>query len=69
MEEYKVFLGKFEHKIVEMDSIPILASVRSKREEGTGLTPGVENQITVYPLAEWKKMAVCNLLVRMRGDA
>ena len=27
----------------------------------------VENCLTVYPLAEWKKLAVCNFLVRMRS--
>ena len=26
----------------------------------------VENYLTVYPLAEWKKLAVCNFLVRIR---
>ena len=28
----------------------------------------VENYLTVYPLAEWKKLAVCNFLVRMRSN-
>lgn len=63
-----MFLGKFKHKIEEIDSMPILTSIRSERKEEAGLTPEMEKQITVYPLAEWKKMAVCNFLVRMRGD-
>ena len=28
----------------------------------------VEKYLTVYPLAEWKKLAVCNFLVRMRSN-
>ena len=28
----------------------------------------VEKYLTVYPLDEWKKLAVCNFLVRMRSN-
>ena len=37
-------------------------------KEGGGLAPEGEKYITAYPLAEWKKLAVCNFLVSMRSN-
>jgi hypothetical protein len=68
MEDNLMFLERFERKIEEIDSSPIPTSVRRERKEKAVLIPTTETPITVYPLAEWKKMAVCNFLVKMRGD-
>jgi MraZ protein len=52
-----VFLGEVEHKIDEKGRVMLPAQFRRELKEGVVLTPGVENCITAYPLAEWKKIA------------
>jgi MraZ protein len=52
-----VFLGEVEHKIDEKGRVMLPAQFRRELREGVVLTPGVEQCITAYPLAEWKKIA------------
>ncbi len=61
-----MFLGEFEYKIDEKGRVPIPPRFKRELKEGVVLTPAVEKCITAYPLSEWKKLAVCNFLVRMR---
>jgi MraZ protein len=52
-----MFFGEFEYKIDEKGRVPIPPRFRRELREGVILAPGVEKCITVYPLAEWKKLA------------
>jgi MraZ protein len=52
-----VFLGEVEHKLDEKGRVMLPAQFRRELREGVVLTPGVEQCITAYPLAEWKKIA------------
>ena len=52
-----MFLGEFEHKIDQKGRIMFPAQFQRELREGIILTPGAEQCITVYPLAEWKKIA------------
>lgn len=52
-----MFLGEFEYKIDEKGRVPIPPKFRRELKEGVVLTPGIERCITLYPLAEWKKVA------------
>ena len=61
-----MFFGEFEYRLDEKGRVPIPPRFRRESKEGVVLTPGVEKYTTVYPLSEWKKLAVCNFLVSMR---
>jgi len=61
-----MFFGEFEYRIDEKDRVPIPPRFSRESKEGVVLTPRVEKYITAYPLSEWKKLAICNFLVRMR---
>ncbi len=63
-----MFPGKFEYQIDEKGRVPLSPQFRSELKEGLGLASEVEKYITAYPLAEWKKLAVCNFLVSMQLD-
>jgi len=52
-----MFFGEFEYKIDDKGRVPIPPKFRRGLREGVILAPGVEKCITVYPLAEWKKLA------------
>lgn len=52
-----MFFGEFEYKIDEKGRVPIPPKFRPELKDGAMLAPGVEKCITVYPLAEWKKLA------------
>jgi MraZ protein len=52
-----MFFGEFEYKIDDKGRVPIPPRFRRELKEGVILAPGVEKCITVYPLAEWKKLA------------
>jgi len=52
-----MFFGEFEYKIDDKGRVPIPPRFRRELREGVMLAPGVEKCITVYPLAEWKKLA------------
>ena len=60
-----MFFGEFEYKTDEKGRMPIPPRFRRELKKGVVLTPGIEKRITTYPLSEWKKLAVCNFLVRM----
>ncbi len=62
----KMFFGEFEYKINEKGRMPIPPRFRRELKERVVLTPRVEKYITAYPLPEWKKLAVCSFLARMR---
>jgi len=53
-----VFFGEFEYKVDEKGRVPIPPKFRREvGKEGVVLTQGIEECITAYPLAEWKKLA------------
>ena len=52
-----MFFGEFEYRIDEKGRIPLPPKFRRELKDGVVLTPGIENCITIYPLAEWKKLA------------
>jgi len=52
-----MFFGEFEYKIDNKGRVPIPPKFRRGLREGVTLALGVEKCITVYPLAEWKKLA------------
>lgn len=52
-----MFFGEFEYKIDDKGRVPIPPKFRRELREGVILALGVEKCITVYPLAEWKKLA------------
>ena len=61
-----MFLGEFGYKADEKGRVPLPPKFIRELKAGAILAPGVEKYIITYPLAEWKKLAVCNFLVRMR---
>ena len=52
-----MFFGEFEYRVDEKGRIPIPPKFRRELRDGVVLTPGIEKCITVYPLAEWRKLA------------
>jgi MraZ protein len=52
-----LFLGEVERNIDEKGRVMLPPQFRRELREGVVLTPGVEQCITAYPLAEWKKIA------------
>jgi MraZ protein len=52
-----MFFGEFEYKIDEKGRVPIPPRFRRQLKAGVMLAPGTERCITVYPVAEWKKLA------------
>ena len=52
-----MFFGEFEYKIDEKGRVPIPPRFRRYLKDGVILTVGAEMCITVYPVAEWKKLA------------
>ena len=52
-----MFFGEFDYKIDEKGRVPIPPRFRRELKDGVVLTPGVEQCITAYPAAEWKKIA------------
>ncbi|MFC1961485.1 division/cell wall cluster transcriptional repressor MraZ [Chloroflexota bacterium] len=52
-----MFYGEFEYKIDEKGRVPVPPRFRNALKDGVVLTPGIEQCITAYPLAEWKKLA------------
>ena len=52
-----MFFGEVEYKIDEKGRVPIPPRFRRQLKDGVMLAPGTERCITVYPVAEWKKLA------------
>ena len=63
-----MFFGEYEYRIDKKGRVPIPKKFGRELREGVVSTPGKEKFITTYPLDEWKKPAVCNLLVRIRSN-
>lgn len=52
-----MFFGEYEYKLDEKGRLPLPPRFRNILKDGVVLTPGVERCITVYPLAEWRKLS------------
>ena len=52
-----MFFGEYEYKLDEKGRVPIPPRFRRYLKDGVILTSGAERCISVYPLAEWKKLA------------
>lgn len=52
-----MFFGEFPYKVDEKGRVPLPPKFRREMKEGVILTRGVEKCITVYPVAEWKRLS------------
>ena len=52
-----MFFGEFEYRLDEKGRFPLPPRFRSLVKDGLVLTRGIENCVTAYPIAEWKKLA------------
>ena len=52
-----MFQGEFEYRLDSKGRVPFPPKFRSELKQGIVLTPGIEQCITAYPLAEWKRVA------------
>ena len=52
-----MFFGEFDYKIDEKGRVPLPPKFRNELKDGVVLSPGVEQCINAYPLAEWKKLS------------
>ena len=52
-----MFLGEYNYKLDEKGRIPLPPRFRAALKDGVVITPGVEKCITIYPMAEWQKLA------------
>jgi hypothetical protein len=63
-----MFFGESKYRINKEGRVPVPPRFRRELKERVVPTPGIEKYITVYPLAERKKLAVCNFLVSRHLD-
>jgi MraZ protein len=54
-----MFIGEFEYRVDEKGRVPVPPKFRTDdlKREGMVLCPGIDKCITLYPQAEWKKLA------------
>ena len=52
-----MFLGEFEYKVDEKGRVPIPPKFEKELKDEVVLMPGIEKCISLYPMAEWKKVA------------
>jgi MraZ protein len=52
-----MFFGEYPYKVDEKGRVPLPPKFRRQMKEGVILARGTEKCITVYPLAEWKRLA------------
>ena len=52
-----MFFGEYPYKVDDKGRIPLPPKFRREMRDGVILTKGIEKCITVYPLAEWKRLA------------
>jgi len=52
-----MFFGEFEYKIDDKGRVPVPPRFRRQLKDGVILAPGAERCISLYPVAEWKKLA------------
>lgn len=63
-----MFFDESKYRINKEGRMPVPAQFRRELKERVRPTQEIEKHITVYPLAEWKKLAVCNFLVGRHLD-
>ena len=61
-------MEEFHYKINEKGRVPVSPNFSSELKEEDNSATESESYISTYPIAEWKKLAVCNFLVRMRSN-
>jgi MraZ protein len=52
-----MFYGEFDYKVDEKGRVPIPPKFRNLLKDGVVLTSGAESCITVYTVADWRKLA------------
>jgi MraZ protein len=52
-----MFFGEYSYKVDEKGRVPLPPKFRREMREGVMLTKGMEKCITVYPIAEWKRLS------------
>jgi MraZ protein len=52
-----MFFGEFEYRIDEKGRMPLPPRFRPYLKDGLMLTQGLEKCLTIYTMAEWKKLA------------
>lgn len=52
-----MFLGRFENKLDEKGRLAMPSKFRARLAEGFVVTRGFEPCLTIYPMAEWQKLA------------
>jgi len=57
IEVIKMFFGEYPYKVDEKGRLPLPPKFRREMKDGVILTKGMENCITVYPIAEWKRLS------------
>ena len=52
-----MFFGEHAYKVDEKGRVPLPPKFRREMKEGVILARGIEKCITVYPIAEWKRLS------------
>jgi MraZ protein len=52
-----MFFGEYPYKVDDKSRVPLPPKFRRELRTGMVLTKGMEKCITVYPVAEWKKLS------------
>lgn len=52
-----MFFGEYTYKVDEKGRVPLPPIFRRQMKEGVILAKGIEKCITVYPIAEWKRLS------------
>lgn len=52
-----MFFGNYQYKVDEKGRVPLPPKFRREMKEGMVLVRGIERCITVYSLAEWKRIS------------
>jgi MraZ protein len=52
-----MFFGEYSYKVDDKGRVPLPPKFRREMREGVMLTKGMEKCISVYPIAEWKKLS------------
>jgi len=52
-----MFFGEYAYKVDEKGRLPLPPKFRREMKDGVILTKGMENCISVYPIAEWKRLS------------
>ncbi len=52
-----MFFGEHTYKVDEKGRVPLPPKFRREMKEGVILSRGIERCVTVYPVAEWKRLS------------